>query len=167
MSRPRTPPEGTIATRRMLRVCTAETAHLFGYWDRVRDGRQMPRRADINPMDIAGHLPSVLLIDVTAGPGGLVYRLIGTNVQALRGGNDPSGLAVADEGFGQPRENVVENYRFVSETGSFLYDPRPYHSARGLVCLGETLFLPLSDDGMEVTQILAYAHRGPWRTPAR
>lgn len=166
MSARRTPPEGTIASRRFLRACEARTADLFAYWDRVRDGRRMPRRANINPMDIAQQLPNVLLIDVTSGPAGLVYRLIGTHVRALRGGNDPTGLPVADEGFGQPRENVVENYRFVSETGSFLYDPRPYRSSRGLVCLGETLFLPMSEDGEVVTQILAYAHRGPWQSPS-
>ena len=37
---------------------------LFHYWDGKRAGRTMPLRADLEPADIARHLPGIVLVDV-------------------------------------------------------------------------------------------------------
>ena len=50
----------------------------YGYWLGKRQGRLMPCRPDIDPVEIPALLPYVMLIDVVADPLDFRYRLIGT-----------------------------------------------------------------------------------------
>jgi PAS domain len=50
----------------------------YGYWLGKRQGRMMPCRSDIEPVEIPALLPYVMLIDVIADPLDFRYRLIGT-----------------------------------------------------------------------------------------
>ena len=49
---------------------------------------------------------------------------------------------------------------FVRRERSFLYDPRHYTTPEGRFSNEATLFLPLSEDGQTVSQILVYSLRG-------
>ncbi len=53
---------------------------LKAYWDRKRGGRAMPMRADIDPLDLRGHLGSLVLIDVLPGLADFRMRLIGSKI---------------------------------------------------------------------------------------
>jgi hypothetical protein len=53
------------------------------YWERVRGTRAMPRRSDLDPVDIPRLLPFVMLVDVLADPLDFRFRLIGSAIQAI------------------------------------------------------------------------------------
>jgi hypothetical protein len=53
------------------------------YWERIRGSRNMPRREDLDPVDIPRLLPFVMLVDVLTEPLDFRFRLIGTAIQAI------------------------------------------------------------------------------------
>ncbi len=122
----------------------------------------MPRRADIDPVDFPRHLPRIILVDVGGeDPDGRVrlrYRVVGTKEVQQRG-RDPTGLEVRDAYFGPSLDDVLACYEAVRVGRTFLFDPRRYRTADGQLVDDQTLFLPLSEDGTTVSQILIYAER--------
>ena len=149
-----------VRTRSFLSDCPDQIAALFRYWDRQRGAGVMPARTDIDPKDFVGHLPGILLVDVegvdAAGRGVFRYRVVGTAEVRLRG-HDPTGKRVEDGFFGPSREDVLASYETVRRERSFLYDPLEYQTPDGRWRDEHTLFLPLSEDGEEVSQILVFS----------
>ena len=145
-----------MVTRDFLSHCSDTVREVFEYWDRQRGKRPMPRRADIDPIDLRLHLPHILLIDVQESPERFTYRLVGTEEVQARG-NDPTGQDVASHFFGPSREDVLGCYRYVRDHCGFLFDLRDFVSADGRPSFDQTLFLPLSEDGNKVSQVLVYA----------
>ena len=143
-----------------LSDCPKKIADLFHYWNARRDGRLMPARADIDPVEMTPHLSGLLLVDVegvdAAGHGIFRYRVVGTNEVQLRG-HDPTGKLVQDGFLGPSLEDVLACYETVRQERSFLYDPDAYMTHNGRWRDDCTLFLPLSEDGATVSQILVYA----------
>ena len=74
--------------------CKRRVIALYNYWVQRCAGRPMPRRADIDPVDMPEHLPGLLLIDVEGvsarGLGIYRYRVVGTREVANRK-FDPTG----------------------------------------------------------------------------
>lgn len=161
---PSTPPprEKIVGDDRFLSVCLPRLRELFQYWDQRRRGRTMPRRADIDPVDFPLHLPRILLVDVEgeddAGIGCYRYRVVGTKEAEVRG-RDPTGLTVREAFFGPSLDDVLDCYETVRRQGTYLYDPKPYRTKDGRWSNDHTLFLPLSEDGLTVSQVLVYAER--------
>jgi hypothetical protein len=58
-------------------------AQARSYWERIRGERRMPRRGDLDPVEIPRLLPFVMLVDVLAEPLDFRFRLIGSAVQAI------------------------------------------------------------------------------------
>ena len=135
---------------------------LFAYWDAKRQGRAMPQRSDIDPVDFPKHLPRIVLVDVEGedadGTSRLRYRVVGTKEVELRG-RDPTGLEVREAYFGPSLADVLDCYEFVRVNATFLFDPRRFITQDGNVVDDQTLFLPLSEDGATVSQILVYVER--------
>ena len=148
------------STRDFLTDCPDRVAELFHYWDAKRAGRLMPRRCDIAPEDFVAHLPGILLVDVEGvdegGVGIFRYRVVGTDEVRLRG-HDPTGKLVRHGFWGPSLEDVMKVYEQVRRERTFLYDPRSYQTPDGRLSNESTLFLPLSEDGETVSQILVYA----------
>lgn len=70
---------------------------LFRYWDNKRDGRMMPDRRDIDPLEMGGHLlPHLLLCDLRDRGRHVRFRLVGTKV-VKRFGCDPTGQNLEDQ----------------------------------------------------------------------
>ena len=129
---------------------------IFAYWDGKRGDREMPRRCDIDPLDFPRHLPNIILVDVRPEPPHYFYRLVGTAEVATRGWN-PTGKDVASHFFGPSKADVLASYDYVRHNRSFLFDPHPFVSRDGRFVHSETLFLPLSEDGATVSQVLIFA----------
>jgi hypothetical protein len=131
---------------------------LYAYWDGKCRGRRMPSRADVDPTELTGLLPYLLLVDVEHDPLRFRCRLAGTAVHALREGQAIRELTgrymdeVDVEASGMPamtlippdvvatREPMVAETRYVhhgSKTGHFW-----------------NLILPLSNDDHVVHMIL-------------
>jgi len=133
--------------------CHERVRAVYRYWDGKRNGRLMPSRADLDPLDIPKYLPEICLIDVVPDARRYVYRLIGTN-EALMRGRDPTGQAVKDAYFGTSVETVYLNYDAVVRTRAPVIDRDPSRTSDDRFITHETIFLPLSDDGVQVNMVL-------------
>jgi hypothetical protein len=147
-----------------LAGCHERVRAIYRYWDSKRNGRLMPRRADLDPLDIPRFLPDICLVDVVPDARRYVYRLIGTNEAAMRG-RDPTGLPVGEGFFGTSKESVFLNYDGVTRTRAPRLDRDPSITSDHRFIQHESIFLPLSEDGERVTMILVFTVYGP--APAR
>jgi hypothetical protein len=73
-------------------------------------------------------------------------------------GNDPTGKSVLEAFFAPGAEDALACYDWVVSTRAPLLDPIPFFAPRGRHVTEETLFLPLSEDGVNVNKILVYSH---------
>lgn len=130
---------------------------LYTYWLNKRGQRLMPRRADIDPVEIPPQvLPGVSLIDVVPDERRYVYRLVGTGEVEARG-YDPTGRSVGDGFLAPSQEDALGCYDRVVATRAALVDPVAFKATDGRYVTEETIFLPLSDDGAKVNKILVFA----------
>jgi hypothetical protein len=122
----------------------------YDYWLDKRQGRLMPSRADIDPVDIPALLPYVMLIDVVE-PLNFRYRLIGTEARSIMRRNYTGQLFSEIDGkdessiLWQGCEAVVRGKQPLSLSP-------PYVGSETLrEC--ENVLLPLSDNRVDVTMI--------------
>lgn len=124
----------------------------YGYWDGKRNGRTMPSRPDIDPTEMGGFLPYVMLIDVIE-PHDFRYRLIGTEVRRISH-RDHTGRRFSEIDGKGPGSVVWSNCERVVETKAPFSRSPPYVGPESHMQKCENLLLPLSGDGVNVTMIL-------------
>ncbi len=150
------------SSRSFARSASDRIKSILAYWDRIRANRPMPMRTDFDPLDIPQHLSGILLLDVEGcdadGNGIYRYRVVGTEEVRNRGYN-PTGRLVQEGCYGASLENALADYNFICQHRSFLYQPIEYRTERNLTVREQSILLPLSEDGENVTQILVYSHR--------
>ncbi len=129
----------------------------FRYWCDRRGNRELPRRADLDPIDIPKLLTSVTLIDVSYDPFDFRYRLVGGNVvrdQAIRVGGSIRDLP-AEYG----RDGICERYRrSVAERRPVLQTYETL-TRRGQTVRIEALTCPLSDDEQVINMLVSFGTR--------
>lgn len=143
--------------------CHERVRAVYRYWDGKRNGRLMPRRADLDPLEIPRYLPDICLVDVVPDARRYVYRLIGTNEATMRG-RDPTGMAVGEGYFGTSAQSVFLNYDGVTKSRAPRLDRDPSITSDDRFIQHESIFLPLSDDGENVNMVLVFTVYAP--TPA-
>lgn len=84
-------------------VRSSKILELNAYWERLRAGRPMPSRSDIDPASIKPLLPFILISDVIQAPLRVRYRLVGT-VVAQRSRQDFTGRYLDDLHFGSSED---------------------------------------------------------------
>jgi hypothetical protein len=128
----------------------------YEYWRRKAAGRRMPRRADIDPIEIPKLLPHVRLIDVI-GPGRYRYRLVGTEIQTFHGAN-PTGRYVHEVLGGPVGTRIVAIYDECMCDRRAIYFEYEFLALDrgGLHRRSKVLFTPLSEDGKVVNQVLVF-----------
>ncbi|MEO3430386.1 PAS domain-containing protein [Pelagibius sp. CAU 1746] len=137
-----------------VRIEDADLRRLFDYWRSLRQGRSMPSKNDIDPLDIGWALSRIYLLDYTPAAG-FVYCLAGVEVAGVFGRANLKGLKPRD--FLPPdRAVMVEGlFRRVVEERCVMWMKGLIYLRADRVPTGERLFLPLGDDaGNEVTGIL-------------
>lgn len=130
----------------------------LAYWAGKRGGRSMPRKRDIDPIDIPLKiLPNLQIIEVIDGGARFRYRLIGTAlVEAY--GKDFSGIIV-DELFPDDRLNFVQEiYRSVCASRAPIFSRNKYHTPRNAELFSMRVYMPLSEDNLAVHHILGAMH---------
>jgi len=133
----------------------SEQREIYDYWRRAANGRPMPARADLDPVAIRHLLPGISILDVGARFDALRYRLAGTRLRDIYGG-EVTGQNVFDMRLGVKRRYWRAAYRRVVE------ERTPMQGAvKGPVAGREhvVLFwlrLPLSDDGETVSKVLCH-----------
>ena len=134
-----------------------DTVTLYRYWQSKCGHRLMPSRSDIDPTEIPPHLlPGISLVEAVSDDRRYVYRLMGTAEVEVRG-FDPTGKSVL-EGFLAPdKDDALGCYDKVVATRAALVDPIPFRAVNRRYVTEETIFLPLSDDGLSVNKIMVFA----------
>jgi hypothetical protein len=136
-------------------TCHPDILKMLAYWESKCQGRSMPRRSDIDPAELIGLLPNVMLVDVVDDQRRFVYRLVGTGEVQLRG-HDPTGKSVREGYFAATPEEAEFRYVTVRDTQAPYYDEDSFQVIDRYVSEAN-LFLPLSDDGQTVNKILVFS----------
>jgi len=137
---------------------------LHDYWSLCRGDRAMPRRADIDPADIRHLLSKVLLVDIERAPFRVRYRVVGTDAAEWQG-RDFTGNYLDEVRFNRPDE-ILALYRRAVEEKVATFRSSTWPAPNGVTRAVETAILPLSDDGVHVTQCLAIEDFEDFRDPA-
>src|SRR5215813_12157669 len=115
---------------------------IFAYWQAKAAARgALPARADIDPVDLAGALPAISLIEVrrdkAGGAGRLRYRVMGSlHVEIM--GRDATGELID---LGSTDDDAVTA---CIATGRPIHAARVFSPANGVALTFETLVCPLS-----------------------
>lgn len=152
--------EAEVGSR--ISACHDSVRSLHAYWISKRGARPMPRRADIDPLDFRRHLASITLVDVVPDARRFVYRLVGTQEVAGRG-SDPTGRSVGEAFYGPSREVALASYEYVVLTRRPFCFRDPYVTPDGWHEEEDTIYLPLSADGVNVNMVLVYTHSASFR----
>jgi len=154
--RPELPADAQVG---VLAGAPPDLLEMYAYWQHKRGPRQMPTRADIEPVEIKRLLPGMLLVDVRPSPDGphdFVYRLVGTREVEMRG-YDPTGKSVAEAYYGKSAELVTACYRRVADTGQPFLDEDCFHLHGQEWSPSASIYLPLSNDRTKVNMVLVYS----------
>lgn len=94
-------------------VASADLRRLYGYWDERRAGREIPTRADIDPMDLRWIIGRVALVEVLPD-GDFRWRVDGTQIAEFFR-NDMTGRRLSEYPLPELREMMVAEYQAVVE----------------------------------------------------
>lgn len=124
----------------------------MAYWDHIRGVRAIPRRNDLDPVDIPKLLPFIMLVDVLDQPLDFKFRLIGTEIDAIIS-DDYVGRRFSAIRHMASGNKVWADYQTVVRGRRPLTGPVDYvgtdHYVRGIRhCL-----MPLSADGETVDMV--------------
>jgi len=134
-----------------------ETRRMFDQWLRTGRPAGLPMLADFSLRAIADLLPSTLIVEVLEESHDYRYRQCGRREMEVRG-DDPTGRTVRQCHQGEILDFVLENYDRVVTRGDGLLDLSVDIASNRRYVATEVLFLPFSDFGVAVTDILVYSH---------
>ena len=142
----------------------------LAYWQSKRRGRSVPARSDIDPVEIPALLPNIQLIEVVSD-GSFRYRLVGTAlVDAF--GRDYTGGYVGKLIDTRRAETLIEHHQRVCAERKPVFARSRYLTTKDIDLVANRLYLPLSEDGLDVNMILGTLTlefgalapiRGEWR----
>lgn len=123
----------------------------LAYWQKKRQGRAMPSRGDLDPIEIPKLLPNLQLIDRVGSH--FRYRLVGTAlVEAF--GKDFTGQSLEDFADRQRSEFIGRVYASVWESRRPAFLSSQYVTTKSVILIANRVYLPLSDDDRDVNMIL-------------
>jgi hypothetical protein len=136
-------------------TCHPDMLKMLAYWEGKRQGRGMPRRRDIDPAELVGLLPNIMLVDVVPDGRRFVYRLVGTEEVQVRG-RDPTGRSVREGYFAASPEIAEKTTRRSATPAPLFYEEDNFRVVDRDICEAN-LFLPLSEDDKTVNKILVFS----------
>lgn len=146
----------TTDLEEMRQRATTDTLAFYAYWDAKRQGRRMPSRADLDPIEMVAWLTNIQLLDVFENPRRLRYRLVGGGEVETRGFN-PTGRWVEDGFIGVSLDDVMRNYNTVIDQRCMLFDWGNYLCGGDYLLAQQTIFLPLSKDDTMVDKVITFS----------
>ncbi len=132
---------------------------LYEYWTKMhRAGRDLPARADFDPMRVAHLLPHVMLLDVEGCPPRFRYRLIGTRMVDSLGADLTGRWLDQAHAKGGTAPQFPSYARVAVEGVPEWRRGKPHFSSYIDKCTEmERVFLPLATNGKDVDMILTIA----------
>jgi hypothetical protein len=148
-----------LSTVKGLEQASNETRRVFESWCHWKPAGRLPRPDEIYPHRLGDVIPSTMVVDVMESEQDYRYRTVGALEAETRCG-DPTGLTVRELYRSKPEvmEFCLESYDLASASPWGIIDFSIEASANPRYLELETMFLPLSEDGARVTQILVYSH---------
>jgi hypothetical protein len=134
-----------------------ETRRVFDRWLQSDRSGGLPKLAHFPLETLAGLRPSMLMVEVIDATHDYRYRYCGQREIEVRG-DDPTGRTVRQCHQGEILDFVLENYDRVVAGGDGLLDLSVDINSSKRFVATEVLFLPFSDVGATVTDILVYSH---------
>ena len=134
-----------------------DTRVVFDAWCACKAEDRLPRRSDVHPERLGALAASTMILDVLEGPRDYRYRIVGARQVEARV-EDPTGKTVRGIYSGEVLRFCLESYDRAAESEWGLIDFSVEASANPRFLELETLFLPLSEDGRTVNEILVYGH---------
>ena len=125
------------------------------HWDRLRGDRPMPRRDEIDPVDLVPWLPYLSIVELHYDPFRVRYRLVGTEVARIIG-EDFSNRWLEDTGW-TPKSIALNRmlYERVVERRAPLYGLSTVDFDNRDDLVFEWVLLPLSNDGVRVSHCVS------------
>jgi hypothetical protein len=132
---------------------------VFESWCSWKPTGRLPRLDEIYPNELGDAIPSILVVDVLESEQDYRYRTVGV-LEAETRCSDPTGLTVRQIYRSRPEvlEFCLESYDLATASPWGIIDFSIEASANPRYLELETMFLPLSEDGARVTQILVHSH---------
>jgi hypothetical protein len=126
---------------------------MLAIWLRQRGSRAMPRRADLPPECLRGHLGWIVLLDVEYEPLRFRYRLVGTRITELVG-RDATGVYLDELYEPAIHSTAISAFKIVIASRSPVR-AHGYlrHANKGHLAF-EAIDMPLSEDGATVSLIM-------------
>ncbi|MEZ5831694.1 MAG: hypothetical protein R3D05_10985 [Dongiaceae bacterium] len=134
-----------------------ETRRVFDLWLQTVRPDSLPKLADFCLQTIEDLLPATLIVEVLESAHDYRYRRCGEREAEVRGEN-PTGRTVRACYQGEILASVLENYDCVVARGEGFIDLSVDINSNQRFIATEVLFLPFSDVGVAVTDILVYSH---------
>lgn len=103
--------QGQICFLERPEITSTLIAGLEAHWHRLRAGRRMPRREEVDPVDLVAWLPYVSIMELHYAPFRVRYRVVGTEVARIVG-EDFSNRWLDETGWG---ENSIALNRMLYE----------------------------------------------------
>jgi hypothetical protein len=134
-------------------ICDSRLLGLFHYWHGKCQGRAMPARRDIDPIEMKPWLGNLLLVEFPPDPMQYRIRLDGVNlVEFYSSSREGKGVeAMTSE---EERRIVLPQYMTVLEEKQPAYYEAEFVTSEGIVTAQRKLLLPLSEDGTRVNMVL-------------
>lgn len=132
-------------------------AELYLYWSDRRGSRFAPARSDIDPIDIPQLLPHIALSEIVGdGKGGrrVRYRLAGTQIEA-HFGCSLTNRYLDELKHGSYLDYIIGLYDRLIADKAPVYTENCFGSDETNSLAVKRLMLPLSDDDVSVTMVLA------------
>jgi hypothetical protein len=127
---------------------------LFVYWRSRCRGGTIPRRADINPVELRSILPNLLMVDFEREPFRVKFRLVGTRIVETTGfeftGRYLHEIAQPDVG-----DAFLECYETACRSRQPVFRRITWRFDEGGSADYDFCVLPLDDDGAAATKALA------------
>ena len=134
-----------------------ESRAVYEVWAQAHDGERMPRYDDLHLKRVMTLMPSILVVDVLPESHDYRYRQVGWREVEART-VDPTGKTVRQCYEGEVLQFVLENYDLAVANREAFVDFSVDITASQRYIETETLFLPLSQDGKTVTQVMVHSH---------
>ena len=127
-------------------------ARLYAYWLERKGARRYPGRRDLDPVDLRYVLGHLMLLDVLRDPLRFRFRLHGARITS-RVRYDLTGKLLDELPDPAYRDYAIDRCKAVVASGAPLV-VRHSRMLDGQPWAYEALWLPLSEDGSEITMLL-------------
>jgi hypothetical protein len=131
------------------RIRDAKIHQAFDYWQSIKQGKRVPARGDLDPVDIPRLLPYIYLTEIHRDPLRIRYRLVGTKVCEMAG-RDLTGRWMHEETWLHDYEKWLDDYRTVMASRQPLFGHDDLDFTDGARIGFEWALFPLGRDGETV-----------------